>query len=217
MVKLSPVNSAGPDLSSGREILHQITRIQVTSSINYVLWNRFRRLRLIFSSVRARMAIDCEVVRMARPEKPVAENRKARHDYFIDEVVEAGIVLTGTEVKSMRMGRVNLRDSFARVVGGEIFLINSHIAPYDKGNRWNHEPYRDRKLLLHKKQIRDLAARVKQDGMTLVPVRMYFDKRGRAKVLLGVARGKKQYDKRHTMHEREVERHIDRVMKDRRR
>lgn len=152
---------------------------------------------------------------MARPEQSIAENRKARHDYFIDEVIEAGIVLTGTEVKSMRMGRVNLRDSFARVVNGEVFLMNAHIAPYDKGNRWNHDPYRDRKLLLHKKQIRELSARVKQDGMTLVPVRAYFDKHGRAKVLLGVARGKKQYDKRHTEHEREARRHIDRVMKDR--
>jgi SsrA-binding protein len=152
---------------------------------------------------------------MAREEKPVAENRKARHDYFIDEVIEAGLALTGTEVKSLRLGRVNLRDSFARVINGEVFLVNCHIAPYDKGNRWNHEPYRDRKLLLHKKEIRELLAKVKQEGMTLVPVRLYFDKQGRAKILLGVARGKKQYDKRRTMHEREVERHIDRVMKDR--
>lgn len=152
---------------------------------------------------------------MGREEKIVADNRKARHDYFIDEVIEAGIVLTGTEVKSIRMGRVNLRDSFARIVAGEIFLVNAHIAPYDKGNRWNHDPYRDRKLLLHQKEIRELGARVKQEGMTLVPVRLYFDKRGRAKVLLGVARGKKQYDKRHAIHEREAARQIDRVMKDR--
>ena len=152
---------------------------------------------------------------MAREEKSIAENRKARHDYFIDEVIEVGIALTGTEVKSIRLGRVNLRDSFARVINGEVFLMNCHVAPYDKGNRWNHEPYRDRKLLLHKKEIRELSARVKQEGMTLVPVRIYFDKHGRAKVLLGVARGKKQYDKRHTIHEREAERHIDRVMKDR--
>lgn len=152
---------------------------------------------------------------MARQEQPVAENRKARHDYFIDEVVEAGIVLTGTEVKSLRLGRVNLRDSFARVINGELFLVNCHVAPYDKGNRWNHDPYRDRKLLLHKKEIRELSARVKQEGMTLVPVRLYFDNHGRAKVLLGVAKGKRQYDKRQTMHEREVARHIDRVMKER--
>jgi SsrA-binding protein len=152
---------------------------------------------------------------MPRQEQFVAENRKARHDYFIDEVIEAGIELTGTEVKSMRLGRVNLRDSFARVINGEVFLVNCHVAPYDKGNRWNHEPYRDRKLLLHKKEIRELKARIKLEGMTLIPVRLYFDNHGRAKVLLGVARGKKQYDKRRTAQERDALRHIDRVMKDR--
>lgn len=152
---------------------------------------------------------------MARQEQSIAENRKARHDFFIDEVIEAGIALTGTEVKSMRLGRVNLRDSFARVINGEVFLVNLHVAPYDKGNRWNHEPYRDRKLLLHKKEIRELKARIKQEGMTLVPVRLYFDNHGRCKVLLGVAKGKRQYDKRRTIHEREAERHMDRVMKDR--
>ena len=152
---------------------------------------------------------------MARTEQPIAENRKARHDYFIEEVLEAGLELTGTEVKSMRLGRVNLRDSFARVMNGEVFLMNCHVAPYDKGNRWNHEPYRNRKLLLHKKEIRELQAKVKQDGMTLVPLRLYFDKHGRAKLSLAVARGKKQYDKRHSIHEREANRHIDRVMKDR--
>ncbi|MCL5115616.1 MAG: SsrA-binding protein SmpB [Firmicutes bacterium] len=152
---------------------------------------------------------------MAREEKPIAENRKARHDYFIDEVVEAGLSLTGTEVKSMRLGRVNLRDSYARVVNGEVFLMNCHVAPYEKGNRWNHDPYRDRKLLLHKKEIRELQAKVKQDGMTLVPLRLYFDKHGRAKLSLAVARGKKQYDKRQSLHEREAQRHIDRVMKER--
>ncbi|MCY0879021.1 MAG: SsrA-binding protein SmpB [Firmicutes bacterium] len=152
---------------------------------------------------------------MAREEVPVAENRKARHDYFIEEVLEAGLVLTGTEVKSLRLGRVNLRDSFARVVNGEVFLINCHVAPYEKGNRWNHDPYRDRKLLLHKKQIRELAARVKQEGITLVPLRLYFDKRGRAKLLLAVAKGKRQYDKRHAMQERDAKRNIDRAMKSR--
>lgn len=152
---------------------------------------------------------------MERQEQPIAENRKARHDYFIEEVVEAGIQLTGTEVKSMRQGRVNLRESYARVINGEVFLVNCHVAPYDKGNRWNHDPYRDRKLLLHKKEIRELQARVKQDGMTLVPVRLYFDKHGRAKLSLAVARGKKHYDKRHTIQEREAQRHIDRVVKER--
>lgn len=152
---------------------------------------------------------------MARTEQPIAENRKARHDYFIEDVLEAGLELTGTEVKSMRLGRVNLRDSFARVVNGEVFLMNCHVAPYDKGNRWNHDPYRNRKLLLHKKEIRELQAKVKQDGMTLVPLRLYFDKHGRAKLSLAVARGKRHFDKRHSIHEREAMRHIDRVMKER--
>jgi SsrA-binding protein len=150
---------------------------------------------------------------MARQEQPVAENRKARHDFFIEEVVEAGLVLTGTEVKSLRLGRVNLRDSFARVIRGEVFLVNCHIAPYDKGNRWNHDPYRDRKLLLHKKQIRELAEKVKQAGRTLVPLRIYFDKHGRAKLSLAVARGKKQFDKRQAMRERDALRQIDRALK----
>ena len=122
--------------------------------------------------------------RMARTEKPIAENRKARHDYFIDEVIEAGLVLTGTEVKSLRAGRVNLRDSFGRFDKGELFLFNCHIAPYEYGNRYNHDPYRSRKLLVHRKQLEELAARVKQEGMTLIPVRMYFDPHGRAKLAL---------------------------------
>ncbi|AEJ39708.1 SsrA-binding protein [Sulfobacillus acidophilus TPY] len=154
---------------------------------------------------------------MAREERSVAENRKARHDYFIDEVFEAGLVLTGTEVKSLRLGRVNLRDSFARIIHGEAFLINCHIAPYEQGNRWNHDPYRDRKLLLHKKEIRELAQEVRQEGKTLIPLRIYFDKKGRAKVSLAVARGKKQYDKRQSIHERDAQRQIDRALKGRQR
>jgi len=154
---------------------------------------------------------------VAREERSVAENRKARHDYFIDEVIEAGLVLTGTEVKSLRLGRVNLRDSFARIINGEAFLINCHIAPYEQGNRWNHDPYRDRKLLLHKKEIRELAQDVRQEGKTLIPLRIYFDKKGRAKVSLAVARGKKQYDKRQSIHERDAQRQIDRALKGRQR
>lgn len=152
---------------------------------------------------------------MAKSEKPIAENRKARHDYFIDDIVEAGLALTGTEVKSLRLGRVNLRDSFARIDKGEVFLFNCHIAPYDHGNRWNHDPYRNRKLLLHKKEIRELSAMVKQKGLTLVPLRLYFDAHGRAKIALAVARGKKNYDKRETMAKRDAEREIGRAMKDR--
>jgi len=116
---------------------------------------------------------------MAKAEKSIVENRKARHDYFIEDVMEAGIVLTGTEVKSLRLGRVNLRDSFARFIDGELYLFNCHVAPYEFGNRWNHDPYRNRKLLLHKKQIRELGQMVKQKGLTLVPLRLYFDPHGR--------------------------------------
>lgn len=152
---------------------------------------------------------------MANKEKSIAENRKARHDYFIEEVIEAGLALTGTEVKSLRLGRVNLRDSFARLDHGELFLFNCHIAPYEFGNRWNHDPYRNRKLLLHKKQIRDLAQVVKLKGLTLVPLRLYFDDHGRVKLALAVARGKKEYDKRRTMADRDASRQIERSMKQR--
>lgn len=152
---------------------------------------------------------------MEKEPKSVSENRKAYHDYFIDEVIEAGLVLLGTEVKSLRLGRVNLRDSFARIEKGEVFLFNCHIAPYEQGNRWNHDPYRSRKLLLHKKEIRELLAKTREKGYTLVPVRLFFDHNGRAKVALGVARGKKQFDKRQAIAKRDAMRHIDRVMKDR--
>jgi SsrA-binding protein len=150
-------------------------------------------------------------------EKTIAENRKAYHDYFIEDVIEAGLVLSGTEVKSLRLGRVNLRDSFARIDRGEAFLMNCHIAPYEQGNRWNHDPYRTRKLLLHKREIRELMAKSREKGYTLVPVRMYFDQRGRAKVALAVARGKKVYDKRQSIAQRDAMRQIDRALKERRR
>ncbi len=152
---------------------------------------------------------------MARAERSIAENRKARHDYFIEDVIETGIVLTGTEVKSLRLGRVNLRDSFARLIDGEMYLFNCHIAPYEFGNRWNHEPYRNRKLLLHRKQIRELGQMVKQKGLTLVPLRLYFDEHGRAKLALAVARGKKLYDKRDSMASKDAARQIERMMKQR--
>lgn len=150
-----------------------------------------------------------------RQEKTIAENRKARHDYFIEDVVEAGLVLVGTEVKSLRAGRVNLRDSFAKVIDGEMYLFNCHIAPYDHGNRWNHDPYRNRKLLLHKKQIRALLQEVKLKGRTLIPLRLYFDVHGRVKLSLAVAEGKKNFDKRQTIAKRDAERHIARAIKER--
>jgi SsrA-binding protein len=146
----------------------------------------------------------------------VGENRRARHDYFFDEVIEAGIQLSGTEVKSLRQGHVNLRDSHAVIQHGECFLLNCHISPYAHGNRWNHDPYRTRKLLLHRRQIAELAGKVKQRGYTLIPVRIYFNERGRAKVELALARGKKQYDKRASEAEREAARRIERALKSRR-
>ncbi|RMF61090.1 MAG: SsrA-binding protein SmpB [Calditrichaeota bacterium] len=145
-------------------------------------------------------------------EKVIATNRKARHDYQVLDTLEAGIVLTGTEVKSLREGKANLKDSYATVKDGEVFLFNVHISPYTNGGYSNHEPRRERKLLLHKKEIKRLIGRVQEKGLTLVPLKLYF-KRGKAKVELAVARGKKSYDKRHDMAKREAQREIDRHMK----
>jgi SsrA-binding protein len=147
--------------------------------------------------------------------KEVASNRKAFHDYFIDETIEAGIALSGTEIKSVRDGRVNLRDSYARIDNsGEAWLWNAHISAYDHAGRYfQHEPTRSRKLLLHKNEIRRLAMQTQAKGLTLVPLRMYL-KKGRAKVELGLARGKKLYDKREALAEREANREIERTIKE---
>lgn len=149
---------------------------------------------------------------MAGPEN-IAVNRKARHDYFIDETVEAGIVLTGSEVKSLRQGRANLKDSFARVSRGEAFVVNIHISPYDPAHRDNHDPTRSRKLLLHRIEIDRLEGKLNQKGLTLIPLRIYFNARGRAKIELGLGRGKKHYDKRQTIKEREAKRETARAMR----
>jgi SsrA-binding protein len=146
--------------------------------------------------------------------KVIVENRKARHDYHIDEVIEAGLVLQGTEVKSIRGRRVNLKDSFARVENDEVYLYNVHISPYEQGNRFNHDPLRPRKLLLHRGEIRRLIGLVREKGVTLVPLRLYF-KRGRVKVELAVARGKKLYDKRRDLAERTANREIERAFRER--
>ncbi len=146
--------------------------------------------------------------------KVIAENRKARHDYHIDEVLEAGLVLQGTEVKSIRGRRVNLKDSFARVENNEVFLHNMHISPYEQGNRNNHDPLRTRKLLLNRSEIRRLIGLAREKGMTLVPLRLYL-KRGRVKVELAVARGKKLYDKRQDLAERTANREIERAFRER--
>lgn len=142
----------------------------------------------------------------------IASNRRARHEYDIEESVEAGLVLTGTEVKSLRTGRASLGEAYARVEGGEVWLHHLHIPPYGAGNIFNHEPLRRRKLLLHRAQIRRLAARAEQRGYTLIPLRLYFA-RGKAKVELGVARGKKLYDKRSAVGEREARRAAERAVK----
>jgi SsrA-binding protein len=151
----------------------------------------------------------------SEPVKVVAVNRRATHDYFIDERVEAGLVLTGTEIKSIREGRVNLREGYARVLGNEAWLTGVHIAPYEQGNRYNHEPLRDRKLLLHRDEIDELVGKAKQRGYTLVPLRLYL-KHGRAKIELGLARGKREYDKRQAIAKREAEREMQRAVRARR-
>lgn len=146
--------------------------------------------------------------------KTLAENRKAWHDYFIENSMEAGIELVGTEVKSIRGGKANLKDSYAEVRDGEVFVCNMHISPYEKGNIFNKDPLRERKLLLHKSEIQRLESFVAQKGYTLVPISLYL-KNGRVKVNLGVARGKKDYDKRDAMLEKAAKRDIDRQMKER--
>jgi SsrA-binding protein len=145
----------------------------------------------------------------------VAVNRKARHDYDIEESFEAGIVLTGSEIKSVRAGRVNLRGSYARVVNDEVLLYDAHISPYDQAYE-QHNPTRPRKLLLHRREINRMLGLVQQKGLTLVPLRIYFKGR-RAKVELGVARGKKTYDKRQDLAKRDAQRDIERAMKSRNR
>jgi len=147
------------------------------------------------------------------PERVFATNRKAFHDYEVLESLEAGIALTGTEIKSIRAGKLNLRESYARVQDGEIWLYNMHISPYDQGNRWNHEPLRPRRLLLHTGEIGKLATKSKEQGLTLVPLRMYA-KRGKAKLELAVVRGKRQYDKRAAIADRESKRDLDRIVKE---
>jgi SsrA-binding protein len=147
--------------------------------------------------------------------KVIARNRRARHDYHIDEVVEAGLVLTGTEVKSLRAGRASLTDGFGQVTDGEAWLHGVHIPEYTLGTWTNHEPRRTRKLLLHRKEIERLAVSTRERGLTLIPLSLYF-KDGRAKVELALARGKRTYDKRHDLAERDAAREVDRALRRRR-
>ncbi len=145
--------------------------------------------------------------------KPVAQNRKAWHDYFIEDKFEAGVELFGTEVKSIRAGNVNLKDSFCAVKDGELFAYGMHISPYEKGSIFNRDPMRPKRLLMHRREINKLQARVQQDGLTLIPLSLYL-KDSLVKVELGLARGKKLYDKRDASAKRDAEREIDRTMKE---
>jgi SsrA-binding protein len=144
--------------------------------------------------------------------KIITVNKRARFDYEISETLEAGLVLRGTEVKSLRDGRVSLQDAYADVQNGEVFLLHAHINPYDHGNRFNHEPERPRKLLLHKREIKRLIGKTQEKGLTLIPTRMYF-MQGKAKIELGLAKGKKQYDKRQELKRRSAQRDIERAVR----
>ena len=144
----------------------------------------------------------------------IAQNKKAFHDYFIEETFEAGIVLQGTEIKSIRLGRVNLKDAYAKVEIGEVFLHNLHISPYEQGNRYNHDPLRKRKLLLRQKEIKTLLGETTQQGYSIVPLSMYF-RNGFAKLSIGLARGKKKYDKRDDLKQKDAKRDMERALRER--
>ncbi len=149
-------------------------------------------------------------------DKTITNNRKAFHDYLIEETIEAGIVLTGTEIKSIREGQVNIRDAYAKPQNGELWLVNAHVAQYKEGNRYNHDPLRPRKLLIHKRELQMLSAAVDRKGLTLVPLKMYL-KNGRAKVEIGVAKGKRIHDKRMSIIKRQSDREMEKAVKSGRR
>lgn len=152
---------------------------------------------------------------MSRQKKIIANNKKARHDYFIEEVYEAGMALTGTEIKSMRQGRINIKESYAKIEGNELILYGMHISPYEQGNRFNVDPLRPRKLLLHRQEIRKLIGYTTQKGLTLVPLNVYINEKGLAKMEIAVARGKKLYDKREDIAKRDTERRMQQEIKNR--
>ncbi|CEP66904.1 Small protein B [Moorella glycerini] len=152
---------------------------------------------------------------MGRQVKIVTDNRRARHDYFILETYEAGIALTGTEVKSLRNGKANIKDSYARLENGELILHDMHISPYEQGNRFNHEPRRPRRLLMHRYEIQRLYGKIREKGLTLIPLKVYFNERGRAKVELALAKGKRLYDKREDIAARDAQREIAKAFRER--
>ena len=145
--------------------------------------------------------------------KVIANNKKARHEYFVDEVYEAGLVLTWTEIKSIRNGKVSIKEAYAKIINGEVLILGMNISPYEQGNRFNVDPLRPRKLLLHRREINKLIGKIKVGGVTLIPLRIYLNDRGRAKIEIAVARGKKLYDKRDTIAKRDTERKMQRAMK----
>lgn len=145
--------------------------------------------------------------------KVIANNKKARHEYFVDEVYEAGLVLTGTEIKSIRNGRVSIKEAYAKIINGEALILGMNISPYEQGNRFNVDPLRPRKLLLHRREINKLIGKLKVGGVTLIPLRIYLNDRGKAKIEIAVARGKKLYDKRDSIARRDTERKMQRAMK----
>jgi len=149
--------------------------------------------------------------KMKTNRKMLAVNKTAKHDYFIEEILEAGIVLTGTEIKSLRQGKVNLAGSYAKMLDEGLYIVGMNIKPYDQGNRFNTDPLRPRKLLLHKKELRDLSKGVQQEGRTIVPLNIYLNDRGLAKMEIALARGKKLYDKRESIAERDAERRMQRT------
>lgn len=145
--------------------------------------------------------------------KVIANNKKARHEYFIDEVYEAGLVLTGTEIKSIRNGKVSIKEAYAKIIDGEVLILGMNISPYEQGNRFNVDSLRPRKLLLHRREINKLIGKLKVGGITLIPLRIYLNDRGKAKIEIAVARGKKLYDKRDSIARRDTERKMQRAMK----
>lgn len=150
---------------------------------------------------------------MKRERKLIAKNKKARHDYFVEDTYEAGIVLTGTEIKSIRKGKVNIRESYAKVGKDAVYIYGMHISPYEHGNIFNVDPLRTRKLLLHKKEIRKIRESIQQQGMTLIPLSLYINEEGRAKMEIATAKGKKLYDKRDDIAKRDAARKMDRAKK----
>ena len=148
-----------------------------------------------------------------RGEKQLAENRKARHEYFIEDTYECGMALVGTEVKSIRLGKVNIKDSYVKIKNGEAFVVGMHISPYEKGNIFNRDPFRERKLLLTRTELRRLDRAVREKGLTVVPLRVFINDRGLAKMEIALARGKKLYDKRESIKDKDIRRDADRAVK----